>query len=134
MFQSQWKAEEDLRKFVRLQMRIENPMYMRSLRSLITCRKRKRATKFVIRSASNGYILKEEQSGEEIVGVADGESDETDSFVAFLRSIESLYGPSDSRYSAKRIRILTYPGDKSEVELEDCPLCGYHWGEEDGSP
>ena len=123
MFQSQWKTEEDLIKFVRLQMRIENPMYKRSLRSLITCRKRKKAAKFIIRSVSNGYILKDDSSGEEIVGVIGADSDEKDNFADFLCAIERLYGPSDSRYDKKRIYINVFPGDKCEELPRECPLC-----------
>lgn len=70
--------------------------------------------KFEIRSAKNGWICKEfdDENGEEIVGSE--HDDEHDAFVDFLRSILMNWGPSDSKYSPKRIRVICMPGNSYE--------------------
>ena len=43
--------------------------------------------------------------------------DEHDAFVAFLESMVEYFGPSDSKYSQKRIRVITVPGNSYEGPL-----------------
>ena len=74
---------------------------------------------FEIRRAQNGYILRitngEDDSGEdnEIV-YQEKYDDEIECFAEFLRYLNEQYGPSTSRYSARRIYITVEPGDKFE--------------------
>jgi hypothetical protein len=76
--------------------------------------------KFDLRRAKNGWILKycDDESPEEIVGLED-ENDEHEAFRSFLYEIMSHYGPSDSKYSPKRLRIVALPGNDYEGPLED---------------
>jgi len=48
---------------------------------------------------------------------------EHDAFAALLRVICDNYGPSDSRYSEKRIHIITKHGDKYECPNAPCEYC-----------
>ena len=74
--------------------------------------------KFEIRPAKNGLVLKVEhgREGEEPEEIVYQESDgnEIEAFADFLHFINDHYGPSTSRYSAKRIHITIEPGDKWE--------------------
>lgn len=75
--------------------------------------------KYTIRHAENGWICEASTDEDtfEVVGVES--EDEVEAFRDFLRSILNNYGPSSSRYSEKRIRIITLPGDKWEGKLSD---------------
>lgn len=81
-------------------------------------------TVFKLSRAKNGYILEKRDvidgvagEVEELVG-AEG-SDEHDSFQIFLYDILDNYGPSDGRYSPKRIRVHIEPGDKLDANSEE---------------
>ena len=66
--------------------------------------------KFEIKRARNGWILTcldDEDSGP-VVGAET--TDEHEAFAAFLREITVNYGPSDSKYSVKRIVVMIMPG------------------------
>ena len=71
--------------------------------------------KFEIRRVRNGAVLRVEaesaEDGGEIV-YQETDSDEIEAFADFLRHLLDHYGPTTSRYSPKRIRILVEPGDK----------------------
>ena len=77
--------------------------------------------RFDIRRVKNGCVLvatiSEEESGEkeEIVYQDDyDDGDDVECFADFLRLVANEYGPSTSRYSAKRIYVEVKPGDKYE--------------------
>lgn len=78
--------------------------------------------RFELRHAANGAVLRIEQdpddgtSVEEIV-YQERDGDEIEAFAEFLRLISENYGPSTSRYSPKRIRIIVEPGDKYEDSM-----------------
>lgn len=79
--------------------------------------------KFEIRSVKNGAILRVEPDypdaeTEEVV-YQESETDEIEAFADFLRFLDEHYGPTTSRYSPKRIRILVEPGDKHEPSRSD---------------
>jgi len=85
---------------------------------------KKNYTLFKLARAKNGYILEKrdvidsiQTEVEELVS-ADGE-EEHDTFRQFLWDILENYGPTDSRYDAKRIRIRIEPGDKTDADSED---------------
>jgi len=75
--------------------------------------------RFDIRFATNGVILRieaDEDAGsvaEEIV-FQETDGGEIEAFAELLRAVDENYGPTTSRYSPKRIRILVEPGDKYE--------------------
>lgn len=74
--------------------------------------------KFEIRHAANGVILRVETDApdaavDEVI-YQEREDDEIEAFADFLRHILDHYGPTTSRYSAKRIHIVVEPGDKYE--------------------
>jgi len=65
--------------------------------------------KFEIRRVRNGAVLRVEADGEEDGGeivYQEMEADEIEAFADFLRHLLEHYGPTTSRYSPKRIRIL----------------------------
>lgn len=66
-----------------------------------------------MQGAKNGLILHSEE-GELLYQEENDERDELERFAAFLWTILDYYGPSTSRYSAKRIYIDIRPGDKYE--------------------
>lgn len=77
--------------------------------------------KFEITAARNGHIVKitsDEGEEEQVVSVETDGEDGTTSLVTLCSEIIEAYGPSDSRYSAKRIRVLCLPGDKHEGKIE----------------
>jgi len=71
--------------------------------------------KFEIRRVRNGAVLRVEaddaEEGGEVV-YQETELDEIEAFADFLRHLLDHFGPTTSRYSPKRIRILVEPGDK----------------------
>lgn len=75
---------------------------------------------FKIEQASNGWILEsineEYPEDNEKYVMNDGE-DEVDAFISLLHIITSNFGPSTSRYSAKRVHTIAVPGDKFEGEV-----------------
>lgn len=74
--------------------------------------------KFEIRRATNGAILRVETDAPEAatdeVVYQEWEEDEIEAFADFLRHLLDHYGPTTSRYSAKRIYVVVEPGDKYE--------------------
>ena len=74
-----------------------------------------------IRGAINGWVLElhsdEEQIDRYVFSYEDGPAgeDEVKSFAGLLRQIDSLIGPSTSRYSEHRIYVDVRPGDKYSV-------------------
>ena len=76
-------------------------------------------TRFEIRHAKNGWILRTETpptEGVEAIEVVSQEryEDEVECSADFLRVLDEEFGPSTSRYSPKRIFIRVEPGDKHE--------------------
>lgn len=74
--------------------------------------------KFKIRHVTNGAILRVETDApdaevDEVV-YQEREDDEIEAFADFLRHLLDHYGPTTSRYSAKRINVVVEPGDKYE--------------------
>ena len=71
--------------------------------------------KFEIRRVRNGAVLRVEaddaEEGGEVV-YQETDLDEIEAFADFLRHLLDHFGPTTSRYSPKRIRILVEPGDK----------------------
>ena len=80
---------------------------------------------FEIKKADNGYIfmLKEADLGETLV-FQELHEDRIDCFADFLRTILDNYGPTDSRYSEKRIYITVEHGDKYLCPNKPCEYCG----------
>jgi len=82
--------------------------------------------KFEIRQVRNGAVLRVEVNdveGPEEIAYQEREDDEIEAFADFLRVVLDHYGPTTSRYSQKRIRVLVEPGDKCEsspTQSEDC--------------
>ncbi|MBU1856224.1 MAG: hypothetical protein KKC28_04505 [Verrucomicrobia bacterium] len=73
--------------------------------------------KFEIRQVRNGAVLRVEANGAEgpeEITYQEREDDEIEAFADFLRVVLDHYGPTTSRYSQKRIRVLVEPGDKYE--------------------
>ena len=71
---------------------------------------------FEVRTVANGVVVKVIDTdclneAQEIV-YQETEDDEVNAFASFLWLLNDYYGPSTSRYSAKRIRITVEPGDK----------------------
>ena len=70
-----------------------------------------------IEQAVNGWYLIHSEEGEPdqvyVFNGDDGEQSEVEAFAHLLRVIDSLYGPTTSRYSEHRIYITVAPGDKS---------------------
>jgi len=72
---------------------------------------------FEIRRVKNGCILKvtigenETMEQDEVV-YQEKYDEEVECFADFLRHLEEEYGPSNNRYSEKRIYITVKPGDK----------------------
>ena len=79
--------------------------------------------KFEIRHAQNGAILRVEHDypeGEtEEICYQETEGGEIEAFADFLCYLNENYGPSQSRYSPKRIYISVQPGDKHPDYKED---------------
>ena len=74
--------------------------------------------KFEIRRVQNGAVLRVEpeipdEEAKEIV-YQETETGEIEAFADFLRLLLEHYGPTTSRYSQRRIRIVIEPGDKFE--------------------
>lgn len=74
--------------------------------------------KFEIRRVQNGAVLRVEpeipdEEAKEIV-YQETETGEIEAFADFLRLLLEHYGPTTSRYSPRRIRIVIEPGDKFE--------------------
>lgn len=74
--------------------------------------------KFEIRRVRNGAVLRVEpeipdEEAKEIV-YQETETGEIEAFADFLRLLLEDYGPTTSRYSPRRIRIVIEPGDKFE--------------------
>ncbi len=75
--------------------------------------------KFEIRRAKNGWIIEHDDPEEfttELVGIE--EPDEHEGFRTLLWEFLRNYGPSDSKYSVKRIRVITIPGLDYEGPIE----------------
>ncbi len=75
--------------------------------------------RFELRRATNGVVLRiEDDIGEQVeteefvYQEADDESNDIEAFADLLRAVNEHWGPSTSRYSAKRIYIRVGPGDK----------------------
>jgi len=75
--------------------------------------------KFELHHAKNGWILKycDAETPEEIVGVES--EDEHEGFREFLWAILQNYGPSDGKYSQKRIHVNILPGRDYEGPLDE---------------
>lgn len=75
---------------------------------------------YKINKVKNGYTITRQYDNEEEYEVVVGldSDDEVDGFAEFLNTINNEFGPSTSRYSSKRIRVIVLPGDKFEGELD----------------
>lgn len=78
--------------------------------------------KFEINNALNGWVLKCEDSDSETMVVGAEAEDEVECFSEFLTAIDEHYGPTTSKYSPKRIRIICVPGNSFEGEMESGQL------------
>lgn len=68
-------------------------------------------TQYTVRFATNGWIV-ESTNGDESTEIVGAElNNETEAFIAFLRDVDSQFGPSSGRYSQDRIHIFSMPGD-----------------------
>lgn len=68
--------------------------------------------------AENGYVFRKfDQYDSPETVVKDGKGD-TNSWIDFLRYIDSSFGPSSDRYNAERSHIIRLPGDKCEENLD----------------
>ena len=87
------------------------------------CQIRPSKMKFEIRHAQNGAILRVEHDypeGEtEEICYQETEGGEIEAFADVLCYLNENYGPSQSRYSPKRIYIRIQPGDKHPDYKED---------------
>lgn len=77
----------------------------------------------IIKMASNGWIL-EDHSDPELVRVevfegGDREEEDVKAMQRLLYTIDSLIGPTTSRYSEHRIYVRIEPGDKFEDHKEE---------------
>lgn len=79
--------------------------------------------KIEIRNVANGVVLRIEpqQPGDEAEEIVyqERDDDEVEAFADCLRFVLEQYGPSTSRYSAKRIRVVVEPGDRYETPAGD---------------
>lgn len=82
-------------------------------------------TLFKLKRVQNGYILEKKDiidgkstEVETLVG-ADGGEGEYEAFQQFLYDILENYGPSDGRYSPKRLRVRIEPGDKTDASSDE---------------
>ena len=83
---------------------------------------------FEFKKAKNGFVVEVKDSGGEIDRIVSEEGeDEHDVFIHFLWAMISYYGPSDSKYSKKRIRVAAVPGNAFEGELDDTYLKKLEW-------
>lgn len=69
-----------------------------------------------IQYAENGWLLTHSEEGEpdrlHVFSHNDNEQTEAEAFRDLLATVDSIYGPSSSRYSEHRIYIRIEPGDK----------------------
>ena len=84
--------------------------------------------KFEIKRHKNGFVVSAEDDEEGLVCRTDCEN-EHDAFVTLLHEFLEIYGPSDSRYSDRRIHIHVTKGDKCDgprgsSEYMSCQECG----------
>ena len=79
--------------------------------------------KFEIKRARNGWICEmtdDHPDGEvEMVVGEEVGACEHENFRRFLQELIQVYGPSDSRYHDKRLRVVLIPGDKHEGPIEN---------------
>src|SRR5512135_2080930 len=79
-------------------------------------RRYRRGTIFAVYSAVNGWVAEEiDDEGRKIVG--EEIEDEHEAFCSLLQGVTEHFGPSSGRYSEKRIRVITLPGDKWSGDL-----------------
>jgi hypothetical protein len=65
--------------------------------------------------AANGWVIREYESGSTFVASEESlENSEHEAFVSFLWTINSEFGPSDSKYSAERVVVSVVPGSDCE--------------------
>lgn len=76
--------------------------------------------KFEVISSRNGHLVKviQDEGEEEYITSVEDSDEEGHSIITLLSEILIAYGPSDSRYSKKRIRIINLPGDKHCSKIE----------------
>lgn len=76
-----------------------------------------------IKSVSNGFVLEyfdgEDNITEVVESSNESEDSEVDAFAGLLWKINSLIGPSTSRYSNKRIYVEVKPGDKNPAHEDN---------------
>ncbi len=87
--------------------------------------------KFEIIGAKNGWVLKCEDPENESLVVGAETEDEVECFREFLMAVDESYGPSTSKYSPKRIRIICVPGNSFDGELDPDQLKSLRYVYED---
>lgn len=71
--------------------------------------------KYEMKRQKNGWLFKAEDEDQGIVCREDFEN-EHEAWKYFLYEILETYGPTDNRYSPKRVRVVIEAGDKYEGE------------------
>lgn len=81
-----------------------------------------------LKRARNGWIVHcESEDGEPSVKEEIDEENNQEAFADFLRIINERFGPTDGKYSYKRIRIVCVPGRDYSGEMEDSYLEKLRW-------
>src|SRR5271154_1930659 len=81
-----------------------------------------------LKRARNGWIVQgEEADGAPSVKEEIDEENNQEAFADFLRIINEQFGPTDGKYSYKRIRIVCVPGRDYNGEMEDSYLEKLRW-------
>jgi hypothetical protein len=80
-----------------------------------------------IQRARNGFVVHHQSDDDDtmvqtVIEERDADTEGIECFCDLLRFIDNLLGPCTSRYSEKRIRIITVPGDKRD-DYDECEKC-----------
>lgn len=72
--------------------------------------------KLIIETATNGFIIETDVDGEIVKEVIQEQwnEDESDAFVNLLCALKPHLGPSEGKYSEKRVRVIQLPGENCE--------------------
>lgn len=80
-----------------------------------------------IKRVKNGWIFTYQDPENDEIIVGEETDDEAECFVSFLRTINEYFGPSSSKYSVKRVRILAMPGSDYMGDLDEEYLESLRW-------
>lgn len=78
--------------------------------------------KIVFKRAKNGYVVRYKYDHDDEIHTLvsqENEEDEHSAFISFLWLLISELGPSDSKYSEKRMFVGCKPGNSYEGDLDD---------------